>query len=115
MLTEVRNTLKVMLLSTKYNLMKAMVNKTSFFLNVIFMILNDATFIIQWIVIFNIKKDIAGYTFNDVIMLWAVAAGTFGIAHTFFDATFELNESITEGRLDTYLVQPKNVLLMIIT
>ena len=115
MLMEVKNTLKVMALSIKYNLMKAMLNKTSFLLNIVFMILNDATFIIQWLVIFSIKEDVAGYSLKDILMLWAIAAGTFGVAHTFFGAAFELNESITEGRLDPYLVQPKNVLLMSIT
>ena len=42
MLTEVKNQIKVTLLSFKYDLMKSMLNKVSFLSNVIFMIFNNA-------------------------------------------------------------------------
>ena len=52
MLTAVKNQLKVNLLSVKYSLMREMLNKTTFLMNVIFMILNNACFIVQWIILF---------------------------------------------------------------
>ena len=39
MLTEVKNQLKVSYLSFKYGLMREMLNKTSFIMNIVFMIL----------------------------------------------------------------------------
>ena len=84
-------------------------------MNVIFMILNNATFIIQWIVIYSIKEDIGGYTFNQVLLLWGMAAGTYGISRFFFRKAFSISDTITNGKLDSYLVQPKNVLLSVIT
>ena len=65
MLMAVKNQLNVTLLSIKYALMREMLNKTTFLANIIFMILNNASFIIQWVVLFSIKDDIAGNTFHE--------------------------------------------------
>ena len=115
MLMEVKNHLKVMLLSTKYSLMREMLNKATFLSNIIFMILNNASFIIQWLVIYSIKDNIGGYAFKEILLLWGMASSTFGVAHFFFNRAFSLNDIITKGKLDSYLVQPKNVLLSCIT
>ena len=64
MLTEVKNQFKVTFLSFKYALMKEMLNKTTFITNIVFMILNNASFIIQILVLFSIKNDFGGYTFK---------------------------------------------------
>ena len=58
MLTVVKNQIKVIILSIKYNIMRQMVNKVTFITNILFMILNNASFIIQWIILFNIRDEI---------------------------------------------------------
>lgn len=115
MLTEVRNQLKIMRLSVQYALQREMLNKVTFLSNIIFMILNNASFIIQWIVLFSLKDDVGGYTMKQIILLWGLASESFGIAHFFFKEAFDLTENIHTGKLDTYLIQPKNVLLSCIT
>ena len=115
MLMEVKNQIKVMMLSFKYAVMREMLNKVTFLSNIIFMILNNATFIIQWIVLYSLRENVGGYTFNQVLMLWAIASGTFGFAHFFFKKAYSLSDTITNGKLDSYLVQPKNVLISCIT
>lgn len=116
MLMAVKNQLKVTFQSIKYALMKEMLNKTTFLMNIIFMILNNACFIVQWIVIYGIKgNDVGGYTFNQILLLWGIAAGTFGFSHFFFNRAYSLSDIITNGKLDAYLIQPKNVLLSAIT
>ena len=115
MLTEAKNNLKIMFLSIKYNLMKAMENNVAFLTSVIMMIFNNATFIIQWITIFSIKEYIGGYTINDVMLFWAVASGSFGIAHIFFNGAYKIPQYIEEGKLDAYLTMPKNVLCQVAT
>ena len=62
MLMEAKNQIKVMFLSVKYNIMKQMTNRVTFVTNVIFMILNNASFILQWIILFRLKDEIGGYT-----------------------------------------------------
>ena len=69
MLMAVKNQIKVSLLTVKYATMRAMLNKTTFLTNVLFMILNNATFLIQWIILFSLKEDVGGYTFKQVIFL----------------------------------------------
>ena len=115
MLTVVKNQIKISFLSTKYALKKEMLNKVSFFSNIIFMILNNASFIIQWVVLFSVKDNIGGYSLKEVLLLWGLAASTFGISRFFFRKAFGLSEIINYGKLDSFLVQPKNVLISIIT
>lgn len=115
MLTEAKKELKIAFMSIKYAIMREMVNKVTFILNIIIMIINNATFIIQWVIVYQIRDDIGGYTFNQLLMLWGLAAGVFGFSRLFFKNAFHISDSITNGKLDSYLVQPKNALLSIIT
>ncbi len=115
MLQAVKNQLRVTIKNIKYGLMREMINKTSFIMNIAFMILNNASFIIQWIVIYSLKEDVGGYTFNQVLLLWAIAASTYGFSHFIFKKSYSLSDIITNGKLDSFLVQPKNVLISTIT
>lgn len=107
--------LRVCLLSVKYNIMREMLNKVTFLTNVGFMVLNNASFIVQWIILFRLKGDIGGYSMSEVMLLWGLAASTFGLSRIFFARAFSLPELIVSGKLDAYLVQPKNVLLSVLT
>lgn len=115
MLTEVKNQLKVTLLSIKYALQREMLNKVTFISNILFMILNNACFIVQWIVLYSLKENVGGYTFKQILMLWGIAAGTYGVSRFIFKEAFDLTETINSGKLDVYLIQPKNVLISCIT
>ena len=68
MLTAVKNQVRVTLLTTKYALMKEMLNKTTFLMNIVFMILNNACFIVQWIILYSIRDGIGGYHFHQVLL-----------------------------------------------
>ncbi|MDD5934119.1 MAG: ABC-2 family transporter protein [Clostridiales bacterium] len=115
MLTAAKNQLRVSALSIKYNLMREMTNHASFIISVIFMMLNNATFIIQWIILFSIRSDFGGYRMKQVMLLWAIACSSYGIAHILFNKAFTISDSIMKGQLDSFLVQPKNVLISLIT
>lgn len=115
MSTAVKNQFHVCFLSVKYNIMREMLNKVTFLTNIGFMILNNATFILQWVVLFHLKEDIGGYAMKDVMLLWGLAASTFGLSRVLFARAFSLPDLIISGKLDSYLVQPKNVLLAVIT
>lgn len=115
MLTAVKNQIRVCLLSVKYNIMREMLNKVTFISNILFMMLNNASFIIQWLILFHLKEDIGGYTMNEVMLLWGLIASSHGLANIFFARAFSLPGLIINGKLDSYLVLPKNVLLGIIT
>lgn len=115
MLTAVKNQTRVLFLSLKYNIMREMTNHITFLTNIVFMILNNATFVAQWLILFALKKDIGGYDLSDVLVLWGLAASTFGLSHIAFNKAYDLPELIMNGKLDSFLVQPKNVLLSAIS
>lgn len=115
MSTAVKNQLRVCLLSVKYNIMREMVNKVTFLTNILFMMLNNAAFIIQWSILFGLREDIGGYSMREVMLLWGLTASSFGLSHILFARVFTLHEVIVSGKLDAYLVQPKNVLLSVMT
>lgn len=115
MLMAVKNQIKVMLLSTKYALQREMLNKVTFISNVLFMILNNASFIVQWIILYSLKEEVGGYTLKQILLLWGFAASTYGFSRFFFKEAFNLTETINTGKLDAYLIQPKNVLISCIT
>jgi len=107
----VKNNLKLIFSYFKLNLKKEWKYKSSFFMQIFMMILNDAFFIIQWYIIFQLVDDIGGYGFNETMLLWAVAAGGYGISHAFFAGVWKIKDIVYEGKLDVYLTQPKSVLL----
>jgi ABC-2 type transport system permease protein len=115
MLTEVKNQFKVAFLSIKYSVMRELLNRVTFISNVVFMMLNNASMIIQWLVLFSLKENMGGYTFKEVLLLWGMASSTFGLSRFFFYKAFKLSSVINSGKLDSYIVQPKNVLISIIT
>ncbi|MBP1753860.1 MAG: hypothetical protein H6Q59_258 [Firmicutes bacterium] len=115
MLTAAKNQFRVILLSLKYNIMREMTNRASFLTNVLFMVLNNATFLIQWQLLFHLKPEIGGYAFHEVMVLWGLAASTYGFSHILFQRAFQLPPLILQGKLDSFLVQPKNILLSVIT
>ena len=115
LVTEIRNQLRVCLLSVKYNIMREMTNKVTFLTNICFMMLNNASFLIQWAILFRLKEDIGGYGLKEVMLLWGLSASSYGLAHILFARVFSLPELIINGKLDAYLVLPKNVLLGIMT
>lgn len=110
-----KNQIKVTFLSIKYACMRQMLNKATFITNILFMILNDASFIVQWIILFSLKENVGGYEFKQVLLFWGIAAGIYGVSRFFFYKAFSLSDIINEGKLDSYLVQPKNVLVSVIS
>jgi len=115
MLTAVKSQIRISMLSIKYAVMRELMNKVSFFANVFFMMVNNATFLIQWALLFSVKNDFGGYSFKQVMILWAFAASTFGLSNFFFKNAHNLSDMIVTGKLDVYLVQPKSVLISAIT
>ncbi len=115
MLTAAKNQLRVCLLSIKYNIMREMVNKVTFLTNVVFMVLNDASILVQWFILFRLRDDVGGYRLREVLMLWGLVAASFGLSNILFARALSLPNLIISGKLDAWLVQPKNVLLGVLT
>lgn len=115
MLTEVKNQFKVSFLSIKYNVMRELLNKATFISNIVFMMLNNASMIIQWLVLYSLREDMGGYSFKEILLLWGMASATFGFSRFFFERAFHISRLINEGKIDSFIIQPKNILISICT
>lgn len=94
----------------KLHIKTAMEYKFNFVVQVIFMVLNNAAFTLFWIVIFSHLDEINGWILNDFLALFSLAAICYGVASLFLGNWRDLNEIVSEGKLDFYMVLPKDVL-----
>lgn len=95
-----------------FNLRAAMAYRIGFLTSVGFMVINDAMWIVFWAIFFSRFPVVRGWTLEDVVTLWAIAATGYGVAWGFFgNARPEGVRVIVSGRMDYYLSLPRNVLL----
>ncbi|KGE71218.1 hypothetical protein DC28_12235 [Spirochaeta lutea] len=97
------------------NLKGAMEYRGNFLLQVFGMVLNNLAFLVFWDVLLGRTGPLAGYGFSDILFLWGVTSGAFGLAHILFGNISYLGEIIRNGDLDVYLLQPKGVYLNLLT
>ncbi len=115
MLMEAKSNIKYILLSIKYNVQREMLNRGSFITNVLLMMLNNASIVIQWLVFFSLKSDFGGYTFEDQMLAVALCTVTYGMTFLFFAGVGYISKYIEQGALDKYLTKPKSPLIGVLT
>lgn len=104
--------LKITFLYFKVNLASAMEYRSSFLIQAFGMALSNAAFVFFWWVAFSqVGGRIGGYDFNDVMFIWALCSSAFGLSHVLFANANQLTRLIVTGELDTFLLQPCNLLL----
>lgn len=110
-----RRHLKIIARYFKVNLSSAMEYRASFLMQAAGMALSNGTFVFFWWVAFSqIGGRIAGYEFRDVMFIWALCSSAFGLAHVLFANATRLTRLIVNGELDTYLLQPCNILVNVV-
>jgi len=98
----------------KFNISSVMEYRMSFIIQCLGMALNNTAFIFFWWILFDNVKDIGGYGFPDVMLLWSIASTSFGLAFVMFGNAGEITRMIMNGELDTYLLQPKDPIVNIV-
>lgn len=111
MLMEVKRHFKILLSYIKFNLKCSSEYKISFLTQIFGMILNNGSFLIFWWIIFRNVNIIGGYSFEDVLTLWGLASSSFGLTYILFGNVRELSDFIISGRLDSYILQPADIVL----
>lgn len=114
MLMEVSKSLRLIFYYFKFNISAVMEYRISFLIQSFGMILNNASFIFFWWILFNNINIIGGYGFKDVMMLWAITSTSYGLAFVTFGNIPHITSMILKGELDTYLLQPRDPLINII-
>lgn len=108
----IRSVFRMIGLYFKLNLSSALEYRASFFASAFGMALSNSTFIFFWWIAFDqIGGRIGGYNFDDVMFIWAATSSAFGLAYILFGNAQNLSQLIVTGELDTFLLQPKDVLI----
>ena len=93
------------------NLASAMEYRASFIVQILGMFINNGIYFVFWVIFFDRFGDVRGYEMRDVILLFAVVAMGFGLSAVIAgNTTMHLARIIATGRLDYYLVFPRNLL-----
>lgn len=93
------------------NLKAAVALRGSFFVQVVFMALNNFTFFVFWWVLMRRVPSLRGWRLGDIQLLFGLVAVAFGLTVTLAGGVRDLGRLIDEGELDTLLTQPKPVLV----
>lgn len=103
--------LRFVLAQWEVNLASAMAYRTTFILQASFMFLNDAFWLFIWWVLLNNFPTIAGWGMGEILLMYGLSAGGYGVMAIFAANATRLSQMISEGQLDYYLALPKNVLV----
>ncbi len=97
------------------NLSSAMEYRASFLTQIVFMFINNGIYFIFWLLFFDQFGAVRGYDISDIYLLFAVVAFSYGIGAMFAGNTgANLAYLVAQGRLDYYLVLPRNLLIHVI-
>jgi ABC-2 type transport system permease protein len=95
----------------RHNLMSAMAYRGAFLMQVVGMILNNAMLLFFWWILFSRLPTLEGWTLGQVMVLYAVVAFGFGLAHIVCGNAFLVARVIVRGELDYYLALPADPLV----
>jgi ABC-2 type transport system permease protein len=111
MLTAVNSHFRLVFRYFLFNLKCSLQYRFSFILQVVSMMINNSSFLFFWWLIYRNVSSINGYTFGDTMILWGLASSSYGFCYIFVGNVSSLSNIIVNGSLDSYLVQPKDVVI----
>lgn len=85
----------------------------AFILSSVFMFLNNIIFFVIWIILFSKVDDIRGWQLEDSALIFGLVATSVGLFAVLFGGVLNLARIISEGELDSFMSQPKSVLLTV--
>lgn len=110
-----RAELRYLLSVWKAGLLSAMEYRAAFVSQVLGMMLNNAAFLLFWVIFFARFPDVGGWQLPDLLLLFGVAAAAFGVAVVLFGNVLTLADVIMGGGLDHFLTLPRPVLLNVLS
>lgn len=100
--------------SIKTSIRSSVSLRESFLLQSFFMLLSNVIFFSFWLVYFNNFNSVKGWTISDMACLYGVVNGAYGFFTVFLGGSRYIARMIFEGDLDSLIVKPKNLLLLIV-
>ncbi len=109
------NELKFLRTLAGINLASAMEYRASFISQIVGMFINNGIYFVFWLIFFDRFGTVRGYNIGEIYLLFAIVTLGYGLAYMFAGNTGgSLAYLIAQGRLDYYLVFPRNVLLHVV-
>ncbi len=93
------------------NVQAVMEYRISFLVQILSMAANDSIWLYFWWTYFSQYPLSHGWQITDIVIIWAVGAGGFGISTAIFGNSINIATLIMNGGLDAYLGMPRSVLL----
>lgn len=93
------------------NVQAAMEYRISFIVQVLSMAANDSIWLYFWWSYFSQYPLSRGWQITDIVIIWAVGAGGYGISTAIFGNAINIATLVMNGGLDAYLGMPRGVLL----
>ena len=84
--------------------------RINFLIQVASMFINDLIWIVFWLIFFTKFQVVAGWKFQDMMLLYTVITLSYGLTGVLFGNRSQLASMISQGKIDFYLTLPKNVL-----
>lgn len=88
--------------------------RLSFFVQLLFMCLNDATWVVFWLLVFSHRESIRGWERDEVLVLFAIVTCTYGFGIGLFYGVRRLGQRIRQRDLDPWLAQPRPVVVRVL-
>lgn len=89
--------------------------RTSFWMNIFGMALNNIAFILIWVFLTQTVGSIGGWTVYDVIGLQGFSSFVFGFSMSFNGGLHRTSLIVSSGTFDQFLTSPKNILVRLAT
>jgi ABC-2 type transport system permease protein len=95
---------------TRLNLRAQLEYRGAFISQVVAMFINDGVWVLFWVLFFSRFPVLRGWTAQDVVTLWALAASGFGLGHALYGNSLQLAGLIAQGQLDVWMLYPRALL-----
>ncbi len=93
------------------NFKNAKALNSSFYLSLIGMVLNNSAFFVIWYFLLYTTGPINGWDTVDVFVMLGISMFCFGVTMSFFNGINELPKYILNGKFDSVLLSPRNIIL----
>lgn len=89
--------------------------RRAFLLEMSLMVVNNFIFFSVWWIFFHQFQDIAGWQIKEMTVMMAIGTGAYGLMQICFGGVRQLSKTIVNGDLDSFMTQPKNLLIQLIS
>lgn len=87
--------------------------RAAFLLEVTLMAMNNMSYLLLWWLFFWQYDSIRGWKLDEITIMMVIGTGAYGVHRLLFGGLKQLAPLILQGGLDTFILQPKNLLLHI--